>query len=81
MAKIITQTIGKDLKIGDYLELWMAPYPMKITAIRPYAGPLKNLFKNDAIIAELDHRTSMTICLVSPYPLVTEKENNKSITI
>ena len=34
---------GKDLKVGDTIEVWWTPKRDTITALRPYTGPLERL--------------------------------------
>jgi len=52
---------GKDLRVGDTVEVWWSPRRDTITALRPYTGPLK-CFKHGARIADFAiSRTGMTI--------------------
>lgn len=51
---------GKDLKVGDTIEVWWTPNRDTITALRPYTGPLECLA--GAQLADFAlNRTGMTI--------------------
>jgi hypothetical protein len=42
---------GKELQIGDTIEVWWTPGRDTVTTLRPYSGPLANLFPDGAQIA------------------------------
>lgn len=46
------QILGKDLKVGDTIEVWWRPRRDTITNLAPYTGPLAYLFKDGARLAE-----------------------------
>ncbi len=51
---------GKDLRVGDTIEVWWSPKRDTITALRPYTGPLECLA--GAQLAEFAlYRAGMTI--------------------
>ena len=53
---------GKDLKIGDTIEVWFRTGRDTITALRPYTGPLAYLFPEGAQLADFAvSRVGMTI--------------------
>jgi len=43
-----TQTVsGRDLRVGDTIEVWWAPHRDTIIDLVPYEGPLKYLWEED----------------------------------
>lgn len=56
------RVFGRDLKVGDVIEVWWKPGLDRITRLRPYEGPLTNLFPHGAQIASFALlRVGMTI--------------------
>ena len=53
---------GGDLRVGDVIEVWWQPRRDTIIELRPYRGPLANLFPAGAQIAIFAQlRNGMTI--------------------
>lgn len=53
---------GKDLEVGDVIEVWWAPRRDTITRLEPYTGTLQDLFPEGAQIARFAQCTGgMTI--------------------
>jgi hypothetical protein len=53
---------GSELKVGDTIEVWWTPRRDTIVGLKPYTGPLANLFPEGAQIAEFALlKTGMTI--------------------
>ena len=47
----LVQRRGKELKVGDTIEVWWNPHRDTITELRPYLGPLAYLFPEGAQLA------------------------------
>jgi hypothetical protein len=46
MKQIAITKRGKDLKVGDVIEVWWKPHKDRITELTPYEGPLDYLWKD-----------------------------------
>lgn len=46
-----TRVFGRDLKVGDVIEVWWKPQRDVIIGLRPYEGPHGDLFPEGAQIA------------------------------
>ena len=60
----MTTVLGKDLLIGDTIEVWWRPHRDTITKLIPYTGPLRYLWDKDggAQLADFAlNRVGMTI--------------------
>ena len=56
------QVYGNELQVGDTIAVWWAGGRDTITELRPYTGPLSNLFPYGAQIASFAvNRSGMTI--------------------
>lgn len=45
------QVCGKDLKVGDVVEVWWNPQRDTIVTLQPYTGPIAHIFKAGAQLA------------------------------
>ena len=52
---------GRDLQIGDVIEVWWRPYRDVIIDFEPYTGPLAYLFPDGARIATFGICRGMTV--------------------
>lgn len=50
---------GSDLQVGDAIDTWMGR--KRIVALRPYTGPLAELWSGRAQVADFDIGLGMTI--------------------
>ena len=63
--------LGKDLRVGDTIEVWWAPNRDTITELRPYTGRLAHIFPEGAQLASFAIcRGGMTINNADPYAVV-----------
>lgn len=53
--------LGSELKVGDLIKVWWPPGRDRIVSLRPYTGPLANLFPQGAQIAAFEFCSGMTI--------------------
>lgn len=53
--------LGKNLKVGDTLEIWSETHLDTITKLTPYEGPLKYLFPKGAQLADCRNGPGLTI--------------------
>ena len=54
--------LGKDLKIGDVIEVWWKPNRDTIIGLKEYTGGISNLWKDGARLADFaQNRCGMTI--------------------
>jgi hypothetical protein len=72
----VQHVYGKDLRIGDTIEVWWTPGRDTITGLRPYTGNLAHLFREGAQLAEFAIcKTGMTIDNASPFVVVTRVDS------
>jgi hypothetical protein len=65
------QVFGKDLRIGDVVEVWWGSKRDTITALVPYCGPLQHIWPAGAQLASFAIlRTGMTIDNSDRYAVV-----------
>lgn len=54
--------LGRELQVGDIVEVWWAPGRDQVRSLRPLTGPLADLFDGEGRMAEFAvNRTGMTI--------------------
>jgi hypothetical protein len=73
-------TLGKNLRVGDTIEIWWRPGRDTITRLTPYTGPLRNLWDchGGARLAEFAlSKTGMTIDPQSEFNVLTHEEKGE----
>ncbi|BAU40175.1 hypothetical protein [Ralstonia phage RSP15] len=68
------RVLGKDLRVGDVIEVFWKPRKDTILELTPYEGALKNIFPEGAQIAKFVFVDSMTIENNQTYEVVNRSE-------
>lgn len=66
------RVFGRDLRVGDTIEVWWQPNRDTITGLRPYKGPLAHIWQEGAMLADFAIlKTGMTIDCGGLYDRIT----------